>query len=121
MDNTKAVVEPTEQEWNAIVNFDGAWERLQAAVERYGQRVAREAYALGRLRENTAIDRSLAEAFSAPSAAVIPVASRVMEQMTKLPRVSAIHIGETGPTQHDAVLLRDVLAAIRAAGRDEAP
>jgi len=33
-------VEPTEREWDDIVNFDGAWERLQAAVERYGQRIA---------------------------------------------------------------------------------
>ena len=63
----KAVTDPTETEWTAIVDFDGAWERLQAAVERYGARVAREAYALGRLRENRAIDRSLAEAFGCDS------------------------------------------------------
>lgn len=59
----KAVTDLTDAEWTAIVDFDGAWERLQAAVERYGARVAREAYTLGRLRENRAIDRALAEAF----------------------------------------------------------
>jgi len=45
-----AVTDPTDAEWMAIVDFNGAWERLQHAVERYGKRVSREAYARGRLR-----------------------------------------------------------------------
>lgn len=39
-------------------------------------------------------------------------AANLRARILKLRCVSAIQIGETGPTQHDAVLLADVLALI---------
>ena len=50
----KSVTDPTDAEWTDIVDAYALWERVAAALGRYGQRVAEEAYALGRQRgENT--------------------------------------------------------------------
>jgi hypothetical protein len=49
----KAVTDPTDAEWTAITEATPIWERVERELKRYGARVAREAYALGRLRGTT--------------------------------------------------------------------